>query len=438
MSSASSTTFASGAGGGAAASASEAAPVCAAAAATTAAPRTLQVEDLIVTGIDDSFKPAVDFNDMELLDDLARGVYAHGFERPSKIQKVAIPLMKAGRDLLAQSQSGTGKTGTFVIGSLTRIDPAVVQPQVLVINPVRELAEQTQKEANKIGEFIGLRAMSAVGGTPVQQDIRNLSRGVHFVSGTPGRVYDLISRGALNLDKIQYLILDEADQMLDDLFSGQIQAILDTKKFPATTKLAMFSATMPDEVLELASTFLQNPARILLKTEEISLKGIKQFHIALDREDFKFDALMDLYKHLTINQAIIFVNKRQRAEQLTRALVDEGFALEFIHGDMEPSERRRRLEEFRAGHVRVLVATDVLARGIDVQTISMVVNFDMPMNRENYFHRIGRCGRYGRKGISINLLSGDMEVSMQKDIERFYEITIPELPADLEQLRKYI
>jgi superfamily II DNA/RNA helicase len=396
------------------------------------------VEDLLVTGVGPDFKPSTDFNDMDLPDNLARGIYAHGFERPSKIQKVAILPMKEGRDILAQSQSGTGKTGAFLIGSLSRVDPTVNAPQVLVINPVRELAEQTTREATDIGEFMGLRVMSAVGGTPVMQDVRNLSRGVHLVSGTPGRIYDLISRGALLLDRIEYLILDEADQMLDELFSGQIKAILDTHKFPKTTKLAMFSATMPEEVLELADTFLQKPVRILLKTEEISLKGIKQFHIALDREDFKFDALMDLYKHLTINQAIIFVNKRQRAEQLTRALVDEGFALEFIHGDMEPNERRRRLNEFRAGHVRVLVATDVLARGIDVQTISMVVNFDMPMNRENYFHRIGRCGRYGRKGISINLLSGDMEFGMQRDIERFYEISIPELPEDLEQLRKYI
>jgi translation initiation factor 4A len=399
---------------------------------------TLHVEDLIVTGIDESFKPATDFNDMELPDNLARGVYAHGFERPSKIQKVAIVPMRDGRDILAQSQSGTGKTGTFLIGSLCRVDPKINAPQVLVINPVRDLAEQTDKEAREIGEFMGLRTMCAVGGTPVMQDVRNLGRGVHVVSGTPGRIYDLISRGALVLDHIQYLILDEADQMLDDLFSGQIKAILDTHKFPKTTKLAMFSATMPEEVLELADTFLQNPVRILLKTEEISLKGIKQFHIALDREDFKLDALMDLYKHLTINQAIIFVNKRQRAEQLTRALVEEGFALEFIHGDMEPNDRRRRLQEFRAGRVRVLVATDVLARGIDVQTVSMVVNFDMPMNRENYFHRIGRCGRYGRKGISINLISGDVEMGMQRDIERFYDITIPELPADLDLIRKYI
>jgi superfamily II DNA/RNA helicase len=399
---------------------------------------TILVDDLIVTGVSADFKPVTDFNEMELPDNLARGIYAHGFERPSKIQRVAILPMKQGRDILAQSQSGTGKTGTFLIGALSNVDPSVIAPQVLVVNPVRELAEQTQKEAHEIGEFMGLRAMSATGGTPVMQDIRNLSRGVHVVSGTPGRIYDLINRGALNLDRIQYLILDEADQMLDDLFSGQIKAILDTHKFPTTTRLAMFSATMPDEVLELADTFLQNPVRILLKTEEISLKGIKQFHIGLDREDFKFDALMDLYKHLTINQAIIFVNKRQRAEQLTRALGEEGFALEFIHGDMDPSERRRRLNEFRAGRVRVLVATDVLARGIDVQTVSMVVNFDMPMNRENYFHRIGRCGRYGRKGMSINLLSGDMEFSMQKDIERFYDINIPELPADLDEIRKHI
>jgi superfamily II DNA/RNA helicase len=397
----------------------------------------LTVDDFMITGIDDSYEVISDFNMMGLPDNLARGIYANGFQRPSKIQKVAILPMKQGRDILAQSQSGTGKTGTFVIGSLSNVDISVNAPQVLVINPTRDLAEQTEKNATAIGSFLGLKTMCAIGGSSVQQDLRTLQRGVHFISGTPGRIFDLIDRGALRLDHMQYLILDEADQLLEEGFFAQIREILATRKFPASTKLAMFSATMPEAVLELAETFLNKPVRILLRTEEISLKGIRQFCVSVDREEWKFAALMELYKHLSIDQAIIFVNKRMKAEQLTRMMVAEGFPLEFIHGDMEPSERRRRLDDFRSGKVHVLIATDILARGIDVQTVSMVVNFEMSPSRENYFHRIGRCGRYGRKGVSINLLCGDGEMGMQRDIERHYEITIPELD-DPEQIRKFL
>jgi superfamily II DNA/RNA helicase len=424
-----------------AAAPSSASEIAASAAATAPAAAdmgaSLSVDDFIITGIDDSYEVLSDFNMMGLPDDLARGVYANGFQRPSKIQKVAILPMRQGRDILAQSQSGTGKTGTFVIGSLTNVDIKINAPQVLVINPTRELAEQTQKNANAIGSFLGLKTMTAIGGSSVQNDIRELQRGVHFVSGTPGRLFDLIDRGALRLDNIRYLIFDEADQLLEEGFFAQIREILGTRLFPASTHLAMFSATMPEAVLELAETFLNKPVRILLRTEEISLKGIRQFYVGVDREEWKFAALMELYKHLSIDQAIIFVNKRAKAEQLTRMMVAEGFPLEYIHGDMDPHERRRRLEEFRLGKVHVLIATDILARGIDVQTVSMVVNYEMSPSRENYFHRIGRCGRYGRKGVSINLLCGDMEMSMQRDIERHYEITIPEL-EDPDQIRKFL
>ncbi len=414
------------------------APAASSVPAAPASGTSMSVDDFVITGIDDSYEVISDFNMMGLPDDLARGIYANGFQRPSKIQKVAILPMKQGRDILAQSQSGTGKTGTFVIGSLTNVDISVNAPQVLVINPTRELAEQTEKNARSIGAFLDLKVMSAIGGTPVQQDIRTLQRGVHFISGTPGRLFDLIDRGALRLDRIQCLILDEADQLLEEGFFAQIREILATRKFPATTRLSMFSATMPEAVLELAETFLTNPVRILLRTEEISLKGIRQFCVSVEREEWKFAALMELYKHLSIDQAIIFVNKRMKAEQLHRMMNDEGFPLECIHGDMEPAERKRRLEEFRLGKVHVLIATDILARGIDVQTVSMVVNYEMSPSRENYFHRIGRCGRYGRKGVSINLLCGEGELAMQRDIERHYDITVPELPEDLDQIRKFL
>jgi translation initiation factor 4A len=231
---------------------------------------------------------------------------------------------------------------------------------------------------------------------------------------------------------MRVVILDEADQMLEDLFAEQIKCILGFQ-FPPTTQLALFSATMPNDVLQLAETFLQNPVRILLPADEVTLKGIKQYHVELDREEWKFDALLDLYQHLKINQALIYVNKRQKAEWLAKKMTDAGFTLECIHGDMDVNERKRRMVDFRSGQVRVLISTDLLARGIDVQQVSVVLNYELPVNRENYIHRIGRSGRYGRKGLAINLVTSD-EMCLIKDIETFYTTNIPVLPNDLAAL----
>lgn len=383
-----------------------------------------------------------DFGELGLDDDVLRGIYSYGFEKPSKIQRVAIKPMMEGRDILAQSQSGTGKTGTFTIGSLHNIDPKIQAPQVLVIAPTRELAQQTEKVARGIGQFLrvsehqmGLKVHSACGGTPVDQDLKALRAGAQFIVGTPGRIFDLIRRDrGMRLDQLKYLILDEADELLADLFAEQIQAILDTGAFPPTCKMAMFSATMPLEVLDLAATLLKDPVKILLPAEEVRLEGIRQFHIPTDKDEWKYDTLCDLYKHMTINQAIIFVNKRQTAEKLTKRMSDEGFTLECIHGEMDAPERKKRMADFRSGLVRILVATDIIARGIDVQAVSVVINYEMPNSRENYFHRIGRTGRYGRKGVSINLIGSADEMAMMNDIEKHYSIKIPELPSDLSLL----
>ena len=369
------------------------------------------------------------FDDMNLEDDLARGVCSYGFERPSKIQSYAIIPMKENRDILAQSQSGTGKTGAFVVGSLSCVNKSLQAPQVLVLCPTRELAQQTEKVARAIGQYIDLKVLSATGGNQVRNDSAALRAGAQFIVGTPGRIYDLILRGDLKLDDMRVVILDEADQMLEDLFAEQVKCIMDFK-FPPKTQLALFSATMPADVLALAEKLLQSPVRILLPPDEVTLKGIDQFHVALPREEWKFDALLDIYQHLKINQALIYVNKRQKAEQLAKKMSESGFTLECIHGEMDVAERKKRMDDFRAGNVRVLISTDLLARGIDVQQVSVVVNFELPTNRENYIHRIGRSGRFGRKGMAINLVSGD-EVAMMADIEKYYSTTIPQLPENL-------
>jgi superfamily II DNA/RNA helicase len=372
------------------------------------------------------------FDAMDLPENLLRGIYSYGYDKPSKIQQRAIVPMKNGRDIIAQSQSGTGKTGTFSIGALSCIDPSIKAPQVLVLSPTRELAQQTENVAHSISSYMGIQVHSATGGPPIAEDIRALQRGAQFIVGTPGRIYDLIRRGALKLDAMRVLIMDEADQMLEDRFREQVLCILEFT-FPPTTQVALFSATMPPEVTEVAEKFLRNPCRILLPPEEVTLEGIKQYYVELEREEWKFDALMDLYKHLTINQLIIFVNKRQKAEWLAARLSENGFTLECIHGDMDVAERKKRMNDFRKGLVRVLISTDLLARGIDVQQVSMVINYELPMQRENYIHRIGRSGRYGRKGVAINLMLTD-EMRTLKEIETYYKTQITILPSDLSNI----
>jgi translation initiation factor 4A len=382
--------------------------------------------------IQDELRMYESFDDMGLSDELTRGVYSYGFENPSKIQKLAIVPMSKHTDILAQSQSGTGKTGAFTVGSLSIVDTSIKAPQVLVICPTRELAQQTERVAKALGNFMGLKVLSATGGNQLRNDISALKAGAQFVVGTPGRIFDLIRRGDLTVDHIKYVILDEADQMLEDLFAEQIKAILDNK-FPSSTHLALFSATMPQNVLEIAETYLSNPVRILLPPDEVTLDGIKQYYVGCDREDWKLPILLDLYQQITVNQALIYVNKRQKAEWLAKQLSAQGFTLEYIHGEMDVGERKKRMEDFRSGQVRVLISTDLLARGIDVQQVSLVVNYELPMQRENYVHRIGRSGRYGKKGVAINLVYGD-EINTLKEIEKHYSTVVLELPEDLAAL----
>ncbi len=372
------------------------------------------------------------FDEMNLNDTLVRGIYSYGFEQPSKIQQLSIVPMSKHTDILAQAQSGTGKTGAFTVGSLSIVDTSVKFPQVLVICPTRELSQQTERVAQALGSYMNLRVLSATGGNHLRSDIQSLKSGAQFIVGTPGRIFDLIRRGDLVLDHMKYVILDEADQMLEDLFEDQIKAILNNK-FPPTTRLALFSATMPQNVLEIAENYLSNPVRILLPQDEVTLDGIKQYYVQLEREDWKFPVLLDLYQQITVNQALIYVNKRQKAEWLAKQLASQGFTLEYIHGDMEVVERKKRMEDFRSGTVRVLISTDLLARGIDVQQVSLVINYEMPVQRENYVHRIGRSGRYGKKGVAINLVAGD-EINTVKEIETHYSTTISELPEDLSSL----
>ena len=377
----------------------------------------------------DTYQEYDTFDSMDLPDVLLRGIFAYGFEKPSQIQKKGIVPIAKGRDLIAQAQSGTGKTGTFTIGSLARVDPSIKAVQVLCMLPTRELAQQVELVASSLSANMGVKTYAAMGKTPVREDVRALDRGVQFLVGTPGRIYDLMNRKAFSTEHVKVIIIDEADQMLEDRFREQLQCIL-SLGFPPTARCALFSATMNEDVVEFAEKLLDNPVRILINPEEVNLKGIRQYRVDCEREDWKFEVLLDLYRNLNITQALIYCNKRQKAEWLAEKMTGAGFPITCIHGDMDVKERMERMIAFRKGDTRVLISTDLLARGIDVQQVSLVINYELPPQMDNYIHRIGRSGRYGRKGNAINLLSTEDARSM-KEIEEFYKITISNLPEDL-------
>lgn len=371
------------------------------------------------------------FDDMSLKETLLRGIYAYGFEKPSAIQQRGIKPVVEGRDTIAQAQSGTGKTATFVISSLQIIAEDQRDCQVLVLAPTRELAQQIHKVTTHLSDYMNVTAHACVGGTAVRDDIRTMQNGVQMVVGTPGRVNDMINRNALKLDNLKAFVLDEADEMLSRGFKDQIYDVF--QYLPANVQVCLFSATMPIEILNITSRFMRDPVRILVKKEQLTLDGIKQFYVAVEREEYKLDTLCDLYETLTITQAIIYCNTRRKVDWLTDKMGQRDFTVSAMHGEMNQTERELIMKEFRSGSSRVLIATDLLARGIDVQQVSLVINYDLPSNRENYIHRIGRSGRFGRKGVAINFVT-DEDVRTLREIEQFYNTKVEEMPMDVADL----
>uniref|UniRef100_A0A7R9YCD0 RNA helicase n=1 Tax=Pinguiococcus pyrenoidosus TaxID=172671 RepID=A0A7R9YCD0_9STRA len=371
------------------------------------------------------------FDSMELKEELLRGIYAYGFEKPSAIQQRAIKPVILGHDVIAQAQSGTGKTATFSIALLHNVDETINECQALIMAPTRELAQQIQKVVMALADFMELVVHACVGGTAVREDIRVLQQGVHVVVGTPGRVYDMINRRHLRTDSIKLFVLDEADEMLSRGFKDQIYEVF--RYLPQDVQVALFSATMPLEVLEVTNQFMRNPKTILVKKDELTLEGIKQFYIGIDKEDWKLETLCDLYETLTITQAIIYCNTRRKVDWLVEQMTKRDFTVSCMHGEMEQRERDIIMREFRSGSSRVLITTDLLARGIDVQQVSLVINYDLPTNRENYIHRIGRSGRFGRKGVAINFVTEE-DTRYLRDIEEFYQTQVQEMPQNIADL----
>jgi len=371
------------------------------------------------------------FDDLGLNELLLRGIYSYGFEKPSAIQQRAIKPVIDGRDTIGQAQSGTGKTATFVVGALQNIDTANVQTQALILAPTRELALQIQKVALALGDYMKIKVHACIGGTSVREDIEKLKEGQHLVVGTPGRVYDMINKRHMRLDDIRIFILDEADEMLSRGFKDQIYDVF--KCLPPNVQVALFSATIPPETMELTEKFMRDPVRILVKKDELTLEGIRQFFVAIEKEDWKLDTLCDLYETLTITQAIIYCNTRRKVDWLAQEMGRRDFTISTMHADLDQKERDLIMREFRSGSSRVLISTDLLARGIDVQQVSLVMNFDLPASNENYLHRIGRSGRFGRKGVAINFVT-QKDWPQLKELERYYSTQIEEMPMDIADL----
>jgi translation initiation factor 4A len=383
------------------------------------------------------FPPVDSFDKMSLPEDLLRGIYSMGFEQPSAIQSVAIMPMVKGRDVLGQAQSGTGKTGTFSIGMLSRVDPSLRKPQVIVLAHVHELADQIFQVVSALSQFMGIKVILAIGGesNPRHVNVRDLRAGAHVVIGTPGRVYDLATSGDLSFAHLRNFILDEADEMLTDRFGDQVSEIVKLG-LPDACRVAFFSATMPPEVTGLAERILTNPVRVTLKTADVKLDAIQQYIVPLDEDAWKLECMCDIFESISIPQSIIFTNTKERAERLYHALTERGFPVSVIYGEpMSGTIRKQRMRDFRDGRTRVLIATNLLARGIDVQQVEMVFNFDMPSfeDKENYIHRIGRCARFGRKGKTIALVT-PAEKDVMDQIAAHYEFTVQPLPQDLKAL----
>jgi translation initiation factor 4A len=388
--------------------------------------------DIIVEVTNAEYKPCTEFDSMGLPESLLRGVYAHGFEKPSPIQSVAVMPIAAGRDILGQAQSGTGKTGAFSIGCLSRVNPELKKVQLLVIVHTHELAEQIRDEIVALSRYMNIGVVLAVGGEPRHLNVREIRAGACVVIGTPGRIYDLAIGNDLPFGNLRNFVLDEADEMLQDRFAEQVGEIVNIG-LPAECKVALFSATLPGEVKDLAEKILKSPVRITLKEEEVKLNGITQYVVPVEKESWKVECFCDIIESIKVSQAILFVNTKENAEALYNTLSSRNFPVGVVYGSpMTQAVRKQRMKDFRAGKTRMLIASNMLARGIDVQSVDMVFNFEIPPfeEKETYIHRIGRCGRFGRKGVTIAFLT-PTEQEIMSQIGEHFKFEVKALPADM-------
>jgi superfamily II DNA/RNA helicase len=375
------------------------------------------------------------WDDLDLSPDLLRGIYSQGFEKPSPIQRKAIKPLIDGKDIIAQAQSGTGKTATFTIGALSHVKVEENATQILILSPTRELSIQTASVAMSLGSVMnGLRVKTLIGGSSIDEDARILKNNPpHVITGCPGRVFDMMRRNHIDSKTIKMVILDEADEMLSIGFKEQIYNILQNLR--NDIQVALFSATLPDYIHSITSKFMRNPVNIYVKVEQLTLEGISQYYVAVENDLQKYDTLKDLYSVISVSQCIIYCNSVKRVSDLYDAMMEDGFPVCRIHSNMERVDRDQAFNDFKVGRFRVLISSNVTSRGIDIQQVSVVINFDVPKCVHNYLHRIGRSGRWGRKGVGINLVTR-RDMFKLREIEQHYSTQIIEMPAALDALIK--
>jgi ATP-dependent RNA helicase DeaD len=355
------------------------------------------------------------FAALNLRPELAQAVTTLGYTQPTPIQRDIIPLMLAGSDVTGQAQTGTGKTAAFAIPILQQLDPSARLPQALVVAPTRELALQVAEMTQALGQYLEVNVLAIYGGTAYSQQLAGLRNGAHIVVGTPGRLLDLARRGRLDLSAVRFVVLDEADEMLSMGFIEDVEALL--AQTPTERQTALFSATLPKRIMQLAENYLRDPKTVRIEAEQVTVSATEQRYYLVNEFD-KLAVLTRLFEIENISTALIFTRTRARTGELVNELNLRGFPAEALSGDMSQEARERTMARFRSGHVKVLVATDVAARGLDVEGISHVFNFDLPDEAELFVHRVGRTGRAGRTGIAISLVTPS-ERRLMREIEHF-------------------
>ena len=381
------------------------------------------------TGTGNTSHTIENWDELDIDSNILRGIYAYGFEKPSPIQCKAIAPMLSERDIIAQAQSGTGKTGCFTVGTLARVDFTKNDVQAIIISHTRELSIQTKSVIDSLASFIkNYKSQLLIGGTSTDETIKSLQENKpQVIVGCPGRIYDMLRRRKLNASKLKLIVLDEADELLSVGFKEQVYNIF--QHMPQNVQVGLFSATLPYEVHSLTDKFMRNPIKVLFKAEQLTLEGISQFYVALEDDSQKYECLKDIFSSFTMSQCIIYCNSVKRVQDLHDAMIEDKYPVAQIHSGMEKDDRTQAYKEFRSGKSRVLISSNVTARGIDVQQVSTVINFDLPKCVHTYLHRIGRSGRWGRKGIGINFITR-RDTRKLKEIESHYSTQIEEMPSN--------
>ncbi|KAK1438640.1 hypothetical protein QVD17_04449 [Tagetes erecta] len=369
-----------------------------------------------------------EFEDYFLKRELLMGIYEKGFERPSPIQEESIPIALTGSDILARAKNGTGKTAAFCIPALEKIDTDKNKIQVVILVPTRELALQTSQVCKELGKHLQIQVMVTTGGTSLKDDIMRLYQPVHLLVGTPGRILDLTKKGICKLSDCAMLVMDEADKLLSPEFQPSVEELIGF--LPEQRQILMFSATFPVTVKDFKDRYLKKPYIVNLM-DELTLKGITQFY-AFVEERQKVHCLNTLFSKLQINQSIIFCNSVNRVELLAKKITELGYSCFYIHAKMLQDHRNRVFHDFRNGACRNLVCTDLFTRGIDIQAVNVVINFDFPKNAETYLHRVGRSGRFGHLGLAVNLITYEDRFNMYR-IEQELGTEIKQIPPQIDQ-----